>query len=151
MIEKWIKIEEIEYSAETLSDIYEKIDDFENSQNLEKLIEDKFLIQELKNYSIPYKCRWLEKLVQANAINYKFQSKKTKYWIEILIPESYQTQYDKMLKDAERDNINSGDWENIDSYNKRYETMNKVVNIMGKVVFTILTILVIWATWTSII
>lgn len=142
MTENWIKVDEIEYDIDILSDIYEKIDDFENSQNLEKLIENYSIIQELKSYSIPYKCRWLEKLVQTNL---KFQSKRTTYWIEIIIPENYKSQYDKMLKDIkniEENNNDCEDWENIDSYNKRYETINKVGNIIGKglVVFLIIVI-----------
>lgn len=148
MTENWIKVDEIEYDVDTLSDIYEQIDDFNNTQNLEKLIEDYFIIQELKNYSIPYKCRWLEKLVQTNL---KFQSKRTKYWIEILIPKNYKAKYDKMLKDFESDNIDNSECENIDSYNKRYETMNKVSKIMGKGLFVFLIFAIIYTIWQSII
>ena len=150
MIEKWIKIEEIEYSEDTLSEIYGRIDDFDNTQKLEKLVEDNFLIQELKNYSIPYKCKWAEKLVQTNL---KFQFKRTKYWIEILIPENYKAQYDKMLKEiknVEEKNINCEDVEDIEQYNKIYESLNKWTNIIGKVMWTIVLFTVIYVIWQNI-
>ena len=150
MIEKWIKIEEIEYSKDTLSEIYEGIDDFDATQNLEKLVEDNFLIQELKNYSIPYKCKWLERLVQSNA---KFQSKKINYYIEILIPENYQVQYNNMLKEIknlEEDSVNNKEWENIESYNKVYKNINKIGNLISKGIFVILIVVVIYMIWQGI-
>ena len=150
MIENWIKIEEIEYSKDTLSEIYEGIDDFDATQNLEKLVEDNFLIQELKNYSIPYKCKWLERLVQSNA---KFQSKKINYYIEILIPENYQVQYNNMLKEIknlEEDSVNNKEWENIESYNKVYKNINKIGNLISKGIFVILIVVVIYMIWQGI-
>lgn len=51
MEEKWIKVNEIEYTHKELSQIYKNLEEkdiSDHTENLEDLVKDNFLIQELK-------------------------------------------------------------------------------------------------------
>lgn len=133
MEEKWIKIDEIEYSSRDLSQLYEKSflkKENYNTQNLEDLLKDNVLLQELRNNEIPYKYKWKEtegknKIYRVGAYIPHY------YFIEILIPESYKFKYDNMLKNfkmkEQKDEfIGIEELENADD-NNEYNPFKKIV------------------------
>ena len=156
MKEKWIKIDEIEYTHENLSKIYEQLQkkDIDDTGNLEKLVEDNLLIQELKNHAIPYTCRWSERLIEEKS---KIPTAKPKrayhYFVEILILESYEFKFKKILTNIE--NNKSDEVEELrdiddDSEYKKFLKIKNAFTIFMKALFIITVCCIIYMIIKSI-
>lgn len=134
MEEKWIKVNEIEYTHKELSQIYKNLEEkdiSDHTENLEDLVKDNFLIQELKNNSIPYACRWSEKLMEKKS---KIPTSRVKqahhYFVEILILKKYEEKYNTIIKNLETQ-VNN-EYEELKDVNTdddtEYEKFEKVKN-----------------------
>jgi len=141
-MENWIKILEIELSSGDLSREYEKISNNEeiDEQSLEKLVRDNYIVQELTNNAIPYKCKWEDRIAKNPFGNIRMGTVETyHYYIGIFIQENDIPRYNEILKSFEIDEEESQEEntkeenEEVDKIEKRHKTMRGIRKMCGMI------------------
>jgi len=134
--EKWIEIYEIEYLLKDLSRIYNNISDEEiidKTERLEDLVKEDIVVQQLKDNTIPYKCKWEERVIGVG------KGIRKLYFVVIFIPEDYKLKYESIkVQPKEFERVKELEGVDINDDNTTYEPFEK----MSKIVMTIMKCLV---------
>jgi len=142
MEERWLNINEIEYSYQQLSEIYNRIDNdkiMNESENLNELVKDNALVKELKENGIPYRCEWEDRLVKNETRRSKIDSHIVHhYFVNIYIPESYSDKYEKILNKYTDNEIGIEEEDSYETYALSEISMKIIKNIFKVVMFIII-------------
>ena len=141
MEEKWIKVYEIEYLSKDLSRIYKNIDNektTEETEKLEELVKEDIVVQQLKDYAIPYKCKWEERLVGVG------KRIRKHYFVNIFIPEDYKLKYESIkVQPKEFEKVKELEGVDINDNNTTYEPFEKMSKIAMIIIKSIMAIALI--------
>ena len=141
MEEKWIKVYEIEYLSKDLSRIYRNIDDvkiIEEKEKLEELVKEDIVVQQLKDYAIPYKCKWEERLVGVG------KRIRKHYFVNIFIPEDYKLKYESIkVQPKEFEKVKELEGVDINNNDTTYEPLEKMSKIAMTIMKCIMAIVLI--------
>lgn len=141
MEEKWIKVYEIEYLSKDLSRVYRNIDDektIEETEKLEDLVKEDIIVQQLKAYTIPYKCKWEEGLVGVG------KRIRKHYFVNIFIPEDYKLKYESIkVQPKEFEKVKELDGVDLNDNDTAYEPLEKMSKIAMTIMKSIMAIAII--------
>lgn len=141
MEEKWIKVYEIEYLSKDLSRIYKNIDNektTEETEKLEELVKEDIVVQQLKDYAIPYKCKWEERLVGVG------KRIRKHYFVNIFIPEDYKLKYESIKVQPKKfEKVKELEGVDINDNNTTYEPFEKMSKIAMIIIKSIMAIALI--------